>query len=131
MSTILIVMAIVADPVGSGVVANLSRSGGNITGLSIMLAELSVKRLQLFKDALLWFTWVAVLWNPPIAYYARALESFKVAALSLLVELALVSARTSEEIGPAFEVVSRARAEALYVVDCPPFFIHRVAIVKR
>src|SRR5215813_14831504 len=51
-STIPIVMAIVADPVGSGVVANLSRPSGNITGLSIMLAELSGKRLQLLKEAL-------------------------------------------------------------------------------
>jgi putative ABC transport system substrate-binding protein len=41
-----------------------------------------------------------------------------------------VSARTSEEIGPAFEVFNRARGEALYVVDCPPFFTHRTAIVN-
>jgi putative tryptophan/tyrosine transport system substrate-binding protein len=104
-STIPIVMAIVADPVGSGVVANLSQPGGNITGLSIMPAELSAKQLQL--------------------------ESLKAAALSLPVELTPVSARTAEEIGPAFEAASRARAEALYVVDCPPFFTHRSAIVKR
>jgi putative ABC transport system substrate-binding protein len=44
-STIPIVMAIVADPVGDGVVANLSRPDGNVTGLSIMLAERSAKRL--------------------------------------------------------------------------------------
>ena len=50
-STIPIVMAIVADPVGDGLVANLSRPGANVTGLSIMLAELSAKRLQLLKDA--------------------------------------------------------------------------------
>jgi len=60
-----IVMAIVADPVGSGVVANLSQPGGNITGLSIMLAELSAKRLQLLKDAVPRVSRVAVLWNPP------------------------------------------------------------------
>ena len=130
-STIPIVMAIVADPVGSGVVANLSQPGGNITGLSIMLAELSAKRLQLLKDALPRLTRVAALWNPPTAYHARALENLKAAAPSLAVELTAVSARTSEEIGPAFEAVSRARAEALYVVDCPPFFTHRAAIVKR
>ena len=130
-STIPIVMAIVADPVGSGVVANLSQPGGNITGLSIMLAELSAKRLQLLKDALPRLTRVAALWNPPTAYHARALENLKAAAPSLPVELTPVSARTAEEIGPAFEAVSRARAEALYVVDCPPFFTHRAAIVKR
>src|SRR5262245_66590985 len=46
-STIPIVMAIVADPVGSGVVPSLAQPGGNLTGLSIMLAELSAKRLPL------------------------------------------------------------------------------------
>ena len=50
-STIPIVMAIVADPVGSGVVKSLAQPGGNVTGLSIMLAELSAKRLQLLKEA--------------------------------------------------------------------------------
>jgi ABC-type uncharacterized transport system substrate-binding protein len=63
-STIPIVMAIVADPVGSGVVANLSRPGGNVTGLSIMLAELSAKRLQLLKETLPTLTTVVALWNP-------------------------------------------------------------------
>ena len=51
-STIPIVMAIVADPVGSGLVANLAHPGGNVTGLSLMTTDLTVKRLQLLKEAL-------------------------------------------------------------------------------
>jgi putative ABC transport system substrate-binding protein len=129
-STIPIVMAIVADPVGSGVVTNLSQPGGNITGLSIMLAELSAKRLQLLKDAVPRLTRVAALWNPPTAYHAKALENLKAVAPSLAIELSVVSARTSDEIYPAFETLNRAHAEALYVVDCPPFFTQRTAIVK-
>jgi putative tryptophan/tyrosine transport system substrate-binding protein len=129
-STIPIVMAIVADPVGSGVVANLSQPGGNITGLSIMLAELSAKRLQLLKDALPRLTRVAVLWNPPTAYHTKALENLKAVAPSLGVELSVVSARTPEDIGPAFDTLNRAYVDALYVVDCPPFFTHRAAIVS-
>jgi putative ABC transport system substrate-binding protein len=70
-STIPIVMAIVADPVGAGVVPSLSRPGGNVTGLSIMLAELSAKRLQLLKEAMPSLSRVVVLWNPPTAYHAR------------------------------------------------------------
>ena len=50
-STIPIVMAISADAVGGGLVANLARPGGNVTGNSVMLAETSVKRLQLLKEA--------------------------------------------------------------------------------
>jgi putative ABC transport system substrate-binding protein len=129
-SSIPIVMAIVADPVGSGVVANLSQPGGNITGLSIMLAELSAKRLQLLKDAVPRLTRVAALWNPPTGYHAKALENLKAAAPSLAIELIAVSARTAAEIGPAFETMSRAHPEAVYVVDCPPFFTHRTTIVK-
>jgi len=129
-STIPIVMAIVADPVGSGVVASLSQPGGNVTGLSIMLAELSAKRLQLLKEAMPSLTRVVVLWNPPTAYHAKAVENLKAVAPSLGIVLSVVSARTPKEFGPAFGAVNRARAEALYVVDCPPFFTHRTRLLK-
>jgi ABC-type uncharacterized transport system substrate-binding protein len=129
-STIPIVMAIVADPVGDGLVANLSRPGGNVTGLSIMLAELGAKRLQLLKEATPSLTRVVVLWNPPTPYHSRAVETLKAVAPPLGIELSLVSARTPEEIGPAFEMVNRARAQALYVVDCPPFFTHRETLLR-
>ena len=129
-STIPIVMAIVADPVGSGVVKSLAQPGGNVTGLSIMLAELSAKRLQLLKEAMPRLTRVAVLWNPPTAYHTKAVENLKTVAPSLSIELSLVSARTPEEIGPAFGAINRTRAEALYVVDCPPFFTHRTMLLK-
>ncbi len=129
-STIPIVMAIVADPVGDGLVANLSRPGGNVTGLSIMLAELGAKRLQLLKEATPSLTRVVVLWNPPTPYHSRAVETLKAVAPPLGIELSLVSARTPEEIGPAFEMVNRARAQALYVVDCPPFFTPRETLLR-
>ena len=129
-STIPIVMAIVADPVGDGVVANLSQPGGNITGLSIMLAELSAKRLQLLKEAMPGLTRVVILWNPPTPYHAKAVENLRAVAPSLAIEVSLVSVRTSEEISPAFDAVNQARAQALYVVDCPPFFTHRTTLLK-
>ena len=129
-STIPIVMAIVADPVGSGLVTNLSQPGGNLTGLSIMLAELSAKRLQLLKEAMPGLTRVVVLWNPPTPYHAKAVENLKAAAPSLAIELSFVSVRTSEEIAPAFEAVSRTHAQALYVIDCPPFYTHRTTLLR-
>jgi putative ABC transport system substrate-binding protein len=129
-STIPIVMAIVADPVGDGLVASLSQPGGNVTGLSIMLAELSAKRLQLLKEAMPSLTRVVALWNPPTPYHAKAVENLKAVAPSLAIELSLVSVRTSEEIVPAFEAVNRARAQALYVIDSPPFFTHRTTILR-
>jgi putative ABC transport system substrate-binding protein len=62
--TIPIVFATHADPVGLGDVVSLSRPGGNITGLSMLLTELSVKELEILKEALPHATKIGVLWNP-------------------------------------------------------------------
>jgi putative ABC transport system substrate-binding protein len=129
-STIPIVMAIVADPVGDGVVSSLSQPGGNVTGLSIMLAELAAKRLQLLKEAMPSLARVAVLWNPPTPYHAKAVENLKAVAPSLAIELSLVSVPTTDQIGPALEGVNRSKAQALYVLDSPPFFTHRTTILQ-
>jgi putative ABC transport system substrate-binding protein len=129
-STIPIVMALVADPVGSGLVTNLAHPGGNVTGLSIMLAELSAKRLQLLKEAIPRLTRVAVAWNPATSYHLKAVEDLKEVAPSLAIELSFVSVRTPEEFGPAFSAVSRAHAQALYVLEAPLFFTHRTTLLK-
>ena len=63
-STIPIVMAVVGDPVGTGLVGSLARPGGNITGMSLMTPELSAKRLALLKEAVPNVGRVAVLLNP-------------------------------------------------------------------
>ena len=63
-STIPIVITVVADSVGSGLVTSLAHPGGDVTGFSNMLADLSVKRLQLLKEAIPRLTRVAILWNP-------------------------------------------------------------------
>ena len=127
-STIPIVMATVADPVGSGLVASLAHPGGNVTGLSTMVVELSAKRLQLLKEALPRVARVAVLWNPATPYHA--VEDLKAAAPSLSIELNFVAARTPVEFGPAFSAVSRAHAQALYVID-DAFFVNRRAMLVK
>lgn len=129
-SSIPIVMAIVADPVGSGLVANLAQPGGNVTGLSIMLAELSVKRLQLLKETIPKLSRVGVVWNPATPWHAKAVDNLKATAGSLGIDLSFVNVRTPEEIGPAVATVSRSHAQALYVVDGPPLFTHRTTFLK-
>jgi putative ABC transport system substrate-binding protein len=129
-STIPIVMALVADPVGSGLVANLAHPGENVTGLSMMVTELSAKRLQLLKETIPRLTRVAVLWNPATPYHPKAIEELKAAAPSLSIELNFVSARTPEEIGSAFSAVSRAHVHALYVIEDAFFVARRVTLVK-
>ena len=129
-STIPIVMATVADPVGSGLVASLAHPGGNVTGLSSMTAELSAKRLQLLKEAIPRLTRVAVLWNPDSPLQAKLVEDIKAAAPSMSIELKFVVARTPEEFGAAFSTVSRAHAQALYVVENALFYVHVMTLAK-
>jgi putative ABC transport system substrate-binding protein len=69
-STIPIVMAASGDPLGSGLVASLARTGGNVTGMSLMVSDLGGKRLELLKELLPRLARVAVLWNAANPYPA-------------------------------------------------------------
>jgi putative ABC transport system substrate-binding protein len=123
-------MADIADPVGSGLVASFAHPGGNVTGLTIMLTDLSAKQLQLLKEAIPRLTQVAVLWNPDTPYSLKVIEELKAAAPSLSIESHFVSARTLEEFGPAFSAVGRARTQAVCVIGDPLFGAHRATLVK-
>jgi putative ABC transport system substrate-binding protein len=129
-STIPIVLAVVADPVGSGLVSSLAHPGGNVTGLSTMGTELSAKRLQLLKEAIPRVVRVAVLSNPDTPYVPKVIEELNAAAPSLSIELKFVAVRTPEEFSPAFSAVSRAHAQALYVIDDVFFFTNRTTLLK-
>jgi putative ABC transport system substrate-binding protein len=63
-STIPIVMAATGDPVAAGLVANLAKPGGNVTGVSAMLLDLSAKRMEILHDAFPKITRATVIWNP-------------------------------------------------------------------
>ena len=129
-STIPIVMAVIGDPLGAGIVPNLAHPGENVTGFSVMAAALSVKRLQLLKDAIPRLTRFAVLWNPNTRWHPRAVEDLNAVAPSLSVELTFVSVRTPEEFTPAFAVISRARAQAILVLDDAQFLVQRRTLLK-
>ena len=129
-STVPIVMALVADPVGSGLVANLAHPGGNVTGLSTMGTELTAKLLQLLKETIPRLARVAVLWNPDTPWHANVIEELKSAAPKLSIRLSLVSAQTPEQLGPAFSTIRRANAQALYLIEAPLFSTHRAMLLK-
>jgi ABC-type uncharacterized transport system substrate-binding protein len=112
-STIPIVMALIANPIGSGLVTSLAHPGGNVTGLSLMAADLTAKRLQLLKETIPRLTRVAVLWNPDTPIHAKIVENLKAVAPSLSIELNFVAVRTIEEIDPAFSAMTRAHTEDL------------------
>ena len=101
-----------------------------MTGLSVMATDLSIKRLQLLKEAIPRLIRVAVLWNPAQPWHPKVIEDLKAVAPSLSIELNFVRARTPEEIGPAFSAVSRGHAQALYVLGDYFFFTHRRTLLE-
>ncbi len=129
-STIPVVMAIVADPVVSGLVTNLARPGANVTGLSQMTADLDAKRLQLLKEVVPRLKRVAVLWNPATPWHAKVVDGLKAVAPSLSIELKVVGARNPEEFAPAFSAIRRSHAQALYVIADAFFFTRRTMLLN-
>jgi putative tryptophan/tyrosine transport system substrate-binding protein len=129
-SRIPIVMAVVADPVGSGFVQSLARPGGNITGLSVMMSDILTKRLQLLKEAIPGLKRLAVLRDPAIAWHSKAVEALAVAAKPMGVELALVAAGGQGEFERAFSASRKAHAQALYLLDNAFFFAERATILR-
>jgi ABC-type uncharacterized transport system substrate-binding protein len=99
-STIPIVMALVLDPIGSGLVESLTHPGGNITGLSMMAMELYPKRLQLLKEVNPQLTRAAVWWNPDHPFHPKAVEEITAAAPFLSIELSFAAVRKPEQFAP-------------------------------
>ncbi len=126
--TIPIVMAIVIDPVATGLVASLARPGGNITGLSIMAPELVGKQLELLKEVVPKVSRVAVLWNPTNAGSPPQLREAEVAARALGVRLQPLEARDPTEIDSAFAAMAKERAGALIVLVDSTLGDHRARI---
>ena len=112
-----IVFAIANDPIGSGLVASLSRPGGNITGLSLEVTEIAGKRFQLLHDVLPNLRQLAVLFD--VGYSASDLQMREVqtAAHTLGVEVQPIKIRQAEDIAPAFEALKSLKVDALYVVE--------------
>jgi len=97
--TIPIVFTYVADPVGQGIVKNLARPGGNITGISSFDAPMMAKWLQLLKEAAPSVTRVAIIFNPDTAPYAPFLNApVEAAAPSLGIMVTLAPAHDDEAI---------------------------------
>jgi putative tryptophan/tyrosine transport system substrate-binding protein len=113
-SVIPIVLAVSNDPVGDGLVANLARPGGNITGLSVLAPELAGKRLENLRQVLPGLRRLAVLGNA--AYPAAILEmsELQATARKLGLEVETLAVRTAEDIATAIETL-KGRADALYV----------------
>lgn len=129
-TTIPIVITRVTDPVKSGLVASISRPGGNITGLSFIPESLSGKRLELLKEALPAVRRVGALWtaeNPGAAVVVAAMEP---ASAQLGLQLLRIPVRGPSELPGAVEAAMRNGAGALIVVDDAFVTRHRAQLVN-
>src|SRR6202048_2765115 len=114
-TTIPIVMGSIADPVSVGVVSNLARPEGNITGFSSQNVDLEVKRLELLKDLLPQLVRVGILGNTANPFLEVALKKLRTAAEQLSVAIELVEVQNSDQIEGALHRLDRARPDAALV----------------
>lgn len=110
--TIPIVMTLESDPVGDGLVANLARPGGNITGLSTLGPELSGKRLELLKEIIPKLSRVAVFYSTDSRNAPQGNE-IEVAAQALRLQLQKFELQGPKDIEPAFQAATKGRAGAV------------------
>src|SRR5258705_10896191 len=114
-SVIPIVFAVGIDPVGSGLVANLAKPGGNVTGLSLQATNLAGKRFEFLREVLPQLRRLAIVFNVGNDQTVLEMGETHTAARTLGLEVAPLEIRRAEDIVPAFESV-KGQADALYVV---------------
>ena len=124
-STIPIVMATSADPVGDGLVASLARPGGNITGLSSLNPDLTGKRLELLTEAVPGLARVALLLDARHSRRDGMLHDHEAAARGLGVQLLPLAVREPEEFAGAFQAAIEGHAQALIMHASPLFGAHQ------
>ena len=113
-STVPIVMVAVADPMGVGLIASLSRPGGNITGVTNVGAELAGKRVEILKEIVPAASKIAVLINPNDQNAPLQMQSARLAADRLAIELEpVLNVRGGADLKGAFETAVNARAAAV------------------
>jgi putative ABC transport system substrate-binding protein len=127
-STIPIVVPVMIDPVGAGVVASLARPGGNITGLSLMSPEIGVKRMELLKETFPGVSRVAVLRDPRVS--RMDLPPTEAAARTLGVHLQILEVRDINDLETTLAAARRERAGALNILTSAFFYAHRARILE-
>ena len=126
-ATIPIVFAMATDPVRVGLVASLSRPGGNVTGISVQQAESAGKRVELLRDVVPRLQRLAIMFDGGYSAAVFESESARGAARTLGLDVTTREIQRQEDIAPAFEALS-GRADALYVSGDTLTFTNRIRI---
>ena len=124
-----IVMASIGDPVGAGVVTNLARPGGNVTGVCLQQTDLSAKWMELLKEILPKLDRAAVLWNPYNMSDVLSVKEIKKAAMILAVQVQDVTVHLPEDIKKSIEAAARAKPDALITTADSLILTHSAEIV--
>jgi putative ABC transport system substrate-binding protein len=113
--TIPVITVGAGDPVAQGIVAGLARPGANVTGLSTMVTELYPKRVELLRALVPKAVRIAAVFNMSNPSIPPQWKEVEVAARSLGMRAQLLDVRKPEDLGPAFDVAVRQRADGLVV----------------
>ena len=129
-TTVPIVFAGAADPVGLGLVSSLAHPGGNLTGLAILVPEeFGAKQVQLLRVAVPAAARMSVLIRPENPMHRTYLPQTVAAAKKLSMRLQILEARTPTELDSAFAAATREHADVLLVLADNLFNAHRTQIV--
>jgi putative ABC transport system substrate-binding protein len=123
-----IVVAIISDPVGAGLVTSLARPGGSITGLSMSNSDLEGKRLELLQEAVPTVRRILVLHDPSMA--TEGVASVKTAARSLGVEVVLVETNEPAAFEATFTSAANQGVDGVSVMASPFFNYNRTRLIE-
>lgn len=123
-TTIPIVFTSGGNPIELGFVSSLSHPGGNVTGVSFLLNELSAKRLELLRELVPAATSVGFLANPTRPSFQSQVKNAQQGAQALGVKLIVLTANTEAEIDTAFAELSQQQIATL-LLGTDPFFLTR------
>ncbi len=129
-TTIPIVFSSGYDPVKLGLVASLSRPGGNLTGVSVIAGALGAKRLGLLREVSPKAAVIAVLVHPDNPNSQKDVEDVMKAAGAISARVQVLPARTEADVDAAFASMVRERADALMVNPDPFFVVRREQLIK-
>ncbi len=116
------------DPVKAGFVDSLARPGGNVTGLTNLLAKVHPKRLELLKEAFPRISRVAIIW--PLSHRDQALKDVKAVGQALGIQIQSVIAGGSDELERAFSAISQEPPDALLVTSSAQALRHRARVTQ-
>jgi len=119
-----IVFVAIGDPVAGGFVSSLAHPGENLTGTTRMTTEMSVKQLELLKEAVPSLSQICVLWNSGNSAHAPALKAMETPARTLRLRLRLIEVQRPSDLEGLPVAFTRERTDAVLFLPDPIFYIH-------